>query len=164
MMAIRGRLSRRGGGAILHFNHPPIPDVIHFGDIDWRAKREFHVTLLGSTTMRALVGAREVNTDDSIKRAARKLVFTITLRDALWQMRDKEMRTVIRTCAVGGAEEFFARLEEELKIAIERPPYHVTLYTIGTLRGIGIATRAELERLGEEIAGSERDALMSVVQ
>ncbi|MDP9360818.1 MAG: hypothetical protein M3P29_05130 [Acidobacteriota bacterium] len=162
-MAIRGRLSRRGG-AIVRFNYPPIPDVIHFAEIDWRAKREFHVTLLGSTTMRALIGGGEVNADDAIKRAAWKLAFTITLCDALWQMREKEMRTVIRMCDVGGAEEFFARLEEELQTPIERPPYHVTLYTIGTLRGIGIATRAELERLGREIAGAERDALMSVLQ
>lgn len=161
-MAIRGRLSRRGGGAILHFIHPPIPDVIHFRNLAWRAKREFHITLLGSTTMAALIGGRDVNVDDAIKHAARNLAFSITLRDELWQMREKEIRTVVRMCDVDGAEEFFARLESELQTPIERPPYHVTLYTIGTPRGIGIATRAELERLGEEIA--ERDALMSVLQ
>ena len=161
-MAIRGRLIRRGGGAILHFIHPPIPDVIHFGDVAWRAKREFHITLLGSTTMPALIGIRDVNTDDAIKRAARNLAFTITLRDELWQMHEKEMRTLIRMCDAGGAEEFFARLESELQTTIERPPYHVTLYTIGTQRGIGVATRTELERMGEEI--EERDALISVLQ
>jgi hypothetical protein len=161
-MAIRGRLSRRGGGAILHFIHPPIPDVIYFRDVAWRAKREFHITLLGSTNMPVLIGGRDVNNDDATKHAARNLPFTITLRDELWQIREKEMRTVIRMCDVGGAEEFFARLESDLQTTIERPPYHVTLYTIGTQRGIGIATRAALERLGEQIA--ERDALMSVLQ
>ena len=45
MTALRGRFTRRGGGAIVHFDHPPIPDVIHFAGADWRAKREFHVTL-----------------------------------------------------------------------------------------------------------------------
>jgi hypothetical protein len=30
MTALRGRFTRRGGGAIVHFGHPPIPDVIHF--------------------------------------------------------------------------------------------------------------------------------------
>jgi hypothetical protein len=67
-------------------------------------------------------------------------------------------------CEVAGAEEFFAGLERHLQIGIERPPYHVTLYTIGTLRGIGVATRAELERLGEPLAAPERDALLSVIQ
>lgn len=161
-MAIRGRLSRRGGSAILHFIHPHIPDVIRFRDLDWRAKSAFHITLLGSAKMAAFIGSRDVNADDAIERAARNLAFTITLRHELWHMREKERRSVIRMCDVDGAEEFFARLESELQTPIERPPYHVTLYTIGTLRGIGIASRAELERLGEEIA--ERDVLRSVLQ
>ena len=160
MNAIRGRLTRHGGGAIVHFDHPPIPDVIHFAGADWRAKREFHVTLTGTTTMRALTN----EPDDVIKRAARSLSFTIALRDELWHVRENDTQAIIRMCAIRGAEEFFTRLEREMQIAIERPPYHVTLYTIGTLRGIGLATREDLERMGQEIAGSERDTLMSVIQ
>jgi hypothetical protein len=155
MTALRGRFSRRGGGAIVHFSHPPIPDVIRFAGEDWRAKREFHVTLAGSSM---------AITEDIVKRAARHLTFTISPRDELWHVRENETRTIIRMCDVFGAEELFARLESELQVPIERPPFHVTLYTIGTLRGIGLATRAELERMGEEIAGPERDALMSVIQ
>jgi len=160
MTALRGRFTRRGGGAIVHFDHPSIPDVIHFAGADWRAKREFHVTLAGTSTMRDLTP----NADDVIKRAARRLTFAVTLRDEFWLMREEKTRTIMRTCDVDGAEEFFAGLERELQTTIERPPYHVTLYTIGTLRGIGVATRAELERLGEPIAGAERDALLSVIQ
>jgi hypothetical protein len=160
MTPLRGRFTRRGGGAIVHFEHPPIPDVIHFSGADWRAKREFHVTLAGATTLRTLT--RDV--DDVIKRAARRLTFSITLRDELWLMREEKTRTIIRMCDVGGAEEFFAGLERELGSVIERRPFHVTLYTIGTLRGIGIATRAELDRCGDAIAGPERDALLSVIQ
>jgi hypothetical protein len=159
-MTIRGRLTRRGGGAIVHFQHPPIPDVIRFAGADWRAKREFHVTLVGTTTMLALAA----EPDEVIKRAARKLTFAITLLDALWHVREHETQAIIRLCEVEGAEEFFARLESELQVAIARPPYHVTLYTIGTLRGIGLPARADLERMGKEIAGPERDALMSVIQ
>jgi hypothetical protein len=160
MTSLRGRLTRRGGGAIVHFDHPPIPDVIRFGGEDWRAKREFHVTLAGTTTMRALTS----EPDDVIKRAARRLTFTIVLRDELWHVREEKTRTIIRMCDVDGAEDLFVRLERETQAAIERPPFHVTLYTIGTLRGIGVATRADLERMGEEIAGADRDALMSVIQ
>ena len=43
MTSLPGRFTRRGGGAIVHFDHPPIPDVIRFAGADWRAKREFHV-------------------------------------------------------------------------------------------------------------------------
>jgi len=159
-MAIRGRLTRHGGGAIVHFDHPSIPDVIRFAGEDWRAKREFHVTLTGTTTMHALAA----EPDDVIKRAARGLSFTIVLRDELWQVRENDTRTIIRMCDLGGAEEFFERLEGEMQMTIERPPYHVTLYTIGTLRGIGLATRADLAQMGEEIAGMELNTLMSVIQ
>jgi hypothetical protein len=160
MTALRGRLTRRGGGAIVHFEHPPIPDVIRFAGADWRAKREFHVTLAGTTTMRALA----IEADEVIKRAAQGQTFAITLRDELWHVRENETRAIIRMCDVEGAEEFFTRLEREMLTAIARPPYHVTLYTIGTLRGIGIPTSAELHRLGEKINGPERAALMSVIQ
>ena len=102
--------------------------------------------------------------DDVIKRAARRLTFRITPRDEFWHMREENTRTIVRMCDVDGAEEFFAGLERELQTVIERPPYHVTLYTIGTLRGIGVATRAEIERLGEPIEGAERNALLSVIQ
>jgi hypothetical protein len=160
MISLRGRFTRRGGGAIVHFDHPPIPDVIHFAGADWRAKREFHVTLAGTTMMQML--ARDP--DDIIKRAARRLTFGITPTDDFREMREENTRTIIRMCDVAGAEEFYAALERELHTVIERPPYHVTLYTIGTLRGIGAATRAELERLGKPIAGADRDALLSVIQ
>ena len=160
MTALRGRFTRRGGGAIVHFDHPPIPDVIHFAGADWRAKREFHVTLAGATMMRNLTA----DPDEIIKRAARRLTFRITPRDEFWHMREEKTRTIVRMCDVDGAEEFFAGLERELQTVIERPPYHVTLYTIGTLRGIGVATRAELEHLGEPIEGAERNALLSVIQ
>jgi hypothetical protein len=160
MTALRGRLTRRGGGAVIHFDHPPIPDVIHFADADWRAKREFHITLAGTNTMRALTA----DADDVIKRAARRLTFTITPRNEFWLVREGNARTIIRMCDAGGAEEFFTRLESELDLSLERPPYHVTLYTIGTLRGIGLPSPSELARLGVEITGPEREALLSVIQ
>jgi hypothetical protein len=160
MTALRGRFTRRGGGAIVHFDHPPIPDVIRFAGADWRAKREFHITLVGTTTMHLLTP----DPDDVIKRAARRLTFRITPRDEFWHVREEKTRAIVRMCDVAGAEEFFAALERELQTVIERPPYHVTLYTIGTLRGIGVATRAELERLGEQLTEPERDALLSVIQ
>jgi hypothetical protein len=110
--------------------------------------------------MRALTA----EADEVIKRAARRLTFAITPRDEFWHVRENQTRAIIRMCDVEGAEEFFTRLEGETQMAVERPPYHVTLYTIGTLRGIGLPVRAELTRLGDEIDGPERAALMSVIQ
>lgn len=163
-MTIRARLSRRSGGAILHFDHPTIPDVIRFDDGDWRAKREFHVTLLGSTTTQLLTERIDTGPDDTIRRAAKNLHFAITLRDDLWQLREDRLRTIVRMCDVSGAEELFERIETMLGGEIERPPFHVTLYTIGTLRGIGIATRTDLAQMGVEITGADRRALLSVLQ
>src|SRR5258708_37540612 len=100
MTAIRGRLTRRGGGAIVHFEHPTIPDVIHFAGADWRAKREFHITLAGTTTMRAL----STEADEVIKRAARGLTFAVIPGEELWHVREYETRAIIRMCDVEGAE------------------------------------------------------------
>jgi len=160
MTVAKGRLTRRGGGAIVHFDHAQIPDVIRFAGADWRAKREFHVTLFTAKTIRALTSSE----DDVIKRAARRLTFGVTLRDEVWQVREGVMRSIIRMCDVDGAEELFTRLEAELHTTIERPPYHVTLYTIGTLRGIGLHTHEDLQRCGERIEGLEREALRSAIQ
>ena len=79
-------------------------------------------------------------------------------------MREEKTRTIIRMCDVAGAEEFFARTRTRTADVIERPPYHVTLYTIGTLRGIGVATRADSSASANRSPDPERDALLSVIQ
>jgi hypothetical protein len=119
---------------------PPlvIPPTIHFDDAGWLAKREFHVTMLNTESEESL-GKR------AISAAKRGLRFEVTVRDEHWLLTKGRARSIIRMCDVAGADEFFARL------GVEKPPLHVTLYTIGDRRGIGIATHDELDRIGTRI-------------
>jgi len=123
---------------ILHIPPLVIPPTLHFDEADWLAKREFHVTML-NTESEELLGRR------TIAAARRGLHFELALRDEHWMLAKGRARSIIRMCDVAGADEFFARL------GIEKPPLHVTLYTIGDRRGIGIAARDELDRIGTRI-------------
>jgi hypothetical protein len=123
---------------ILHIPPLLIPPTIHFDGVEWLAKREFHVTML-NTESEELLGRR------AISAAKKGLHFEVALRDEHWMLTKGRARSIIRVCDVAGADEFFARL------GIEKPPLHVTLYTIGDRRGIGIATHDELDRIGARI-------------
>ena len=81
----------------------------------------------------------------AVSSAKKGLRFDIALRDEHWMLTKGRARSIIRMCDVAGADEFYARL------GIEMPPLHVTLYTIGDRRGIGIATHDELDRIGARI-------------
>jgi hypothetical protein len=120
---------------IVHIPPLNIPPTLHYDDADWLAKKEFHVTLLDTET-ETLLGER------ARKRGIR---FEVVLRDEFWMLTKGRARSIIQMCDVRGAAEFYARL------GIERPPLHVTLYTIGDRRGIGVASHVELERVGTRI-------------
>ena len=115
-----------------------IPPTLRFDDVDWLAKREFHVTMLNTEAEESL-GKR------AISAAKRGLHFEVALRDEHWMLTKGRARSIIRMCGVAGADEFYARL------GIEKPLLHVTLYTIGDRRGIGVDTHDELDRIGTRI-------------
>lgn len=123
---------------ILRIQPLTIPSTVDFDGAKWLAKREFHVTMLNAEQVTEL-GSRAVSS------AKKGLRFEVTLRDEHWMLTKGRARSIIRMCDVAGSDEFFARL------GIEKPPLHVTLYTIGDRRGIGVATHDELDRIGTRI-------------
>lgn len=149
---VKPRFSHRGGGALLHLDFPKLQETIDFLGARWTAKPEFHVTLIGKAAMRALIDELGIlslaRVETAIVRARRNVPFRVHMRPELWLMREENARTIIQTCDVDGGETFFLRLENVLALKIERPPYHVTLYTIGTHKGIGVASTAVLRDLG----------------
>ena len=154
--ALPGRLSRRAGGAILQIDLERPATVTLFGE-QWEVKPEFHVTLLGreglQNLLRDIGRLKIIKAEIAISRSAAEVNWKVRLLDEFWRVHDGDERTIIQLCEVGGAEAFFTTLEGELETKIERPPYHVTLYTIGTKNGIGLASRADLEAKGRRIEG-----------
>jgi hypothetical protein len=157
---LRGDLIRRRDGALVHIEIPPLPATIELSGRSFKAKHEFHVTLLGRQILRraGLLGAAA--TETSIRHAARGKTFTVELCDDLWILIEGEAATIIRMCNVAGAEDFFVCFESETGMSVERPPYHVTLYTTATSTGIGIASKADLERCGQRLPAAQSDELL----
>lgn len=153
---IPAKLDRRGGAALLDIDPPPVPPVVHYAGEEWQAKAEFHVTLVGSKTLKELGVADAAKAMTAIGRAADGIEFGVELLDEYWRLDEDESRTIIRRCDVAGAEEFFVALEGELERTIERPPYHVTLYTINTSNGIGLSSYRDLRRLGTPLGSTIR--------
>jgi hypothetical protein len=154
-------VNRSGGGLLVQLEgFPAIASTIALRGDRWKAKKEFHVTLIGSGREEELArGKAAASADEAIDTAVEGRRFTVRLREEAWRVSRGRERTIIVLCEVEGAEEFFTRLEEVLGSSIERPPYHVTIYTVGSQKGIGLATRKELERKGSRLTPDEMEEL-----
>jgi hypothetical protein len=118
----------------------PIAPGIQFDGREWLAKREFHVTLLNEERAKEL-GRR------ALSRAKSGLDLRVRLRDEYMRAVKGRAQSILRMCDVDAAAELYSRL------GIDPPPLHVTLYTFGDGRGIGIASHAELAQRCSPLAG-----------
>lgn len=156
---VKPRFSHRGGGALLHLGFAKLPETITFAEAVWSAKPEYHVTLVGKGMMRSLVDELGLlslaRIETAIVRARRNVPFRVHMREELWWIEEEGARTIVQMCEVDGGETFFRRLDEALGVEIPRPPYHVTLYTLRTRKGIGIASETVLRELGRRLTDDE---------
>lgn len=136
-----------GSGIILRISRLHLADELEMLGRSWRAKREHHVTLLNSDATRAVGFSR-------IDAARTGVRFDVHLRDELWIVFEGTAATLIRTCDVPQSASFFR------SVGVPSPPLHVTLYTSGTLRGIGIPTTADLHRMGRRLSAEETSAAL----
>ena len=157
---LRGTLACRRDGALVHIGMPALPVTIEVSGHLFKAKREFHVTLLGRQILRRAAVPADNRTETAIRHAARGTAFAVQLLDDLWILTAGEAATIIRMCSVAGAEDFFVRFETERGVSVERPPYHVTLYTSATSAGIGLASTADLERCGRRLSDAQAAELL----
>ncbi len=162
-MKIRGRLARHTDGAIIQIELPPLPPAIEFSGRTFAAKRDYHVSLLGREILRRAGLSEMPAREDAIRRAARGKRFSIELLDDFWLLREGEAATLIRVCAVDGAEEFFRHFESEAGVIVDRPPYHITLYTHATDKGVGLCSVEDLRRLGRRLDADESGALLRLI-
>lgn len=148
---MRGTFTRGDDVAFLALPSLELPPALDLFGETWRVKPEFHVTLLGTEALRR-AGNEEAD------RAARGLEFDVRLGQDFYRLDEGDARTLIVLCEVENGDSFFSRLGWR-----EQPPYHVTLYTIGTEIGIGLASHDDLARLGTPIRGAERDILLKAL-
>lgn len=133
-------------------------------------KDEFHVTLVGPGhgLVEKLAARRGIPREEAeclslkmLESAARDVSFSIMLRHR-YRLASKvypgnkvfARRSIIVDCFVGGAFEFYRRLELFSDILIKEVPHHITLFTAShkkSLPGIGIYTMEDLAKHTREI-------------
>lgn len=147
---MRGKIEYRGG-VLLRLPSLRIVPALEWSGRNFVAKREFHVTLLNRATA-------EHSGGESIARAVSGVNFEVRLLDEIWLVEEGSAAAIVRMCEVEGAAALYRAL------AVDRPPLHVTLYLSGTVRGIGLATSADLERLGTRLTAADCDTLLRLVR
>lgn len=146
-----------GNGIILPVEEAAMAHLPHRVTLEGRTyerKREFHATLLGKTLIERL-GLDHSQVRD-LAQEAQAHQWTIELGNAyvrlVRQRRDDDERTdrrqsIVQMADIANASGFFDRVSVIADQAVEVPPAHVTLYTFGNPRGIGVYTRQELGEL-----------------
>ena len=132
-----------------------LPSELRLLGQDWQRKPELHVTAAHTPSIAerirgplgldagAAVGAAWAALRDATHSHA---VGEIVVSDQYRHVRRDADRTLIVLCQVEGLDELYRHLGETLGAELEAPPAHVTLYTRPGGEGIGLHTRAELER------------------
>lgn len=145
--------------AILQIEAPAVPNEIAFAGRTWRAKREFHVTLLGGEAMERISSATDKPVT-TIRRIARQARMAVEPKNSFWTLEEPPVATIIVECDVFGGRSFYDRIETSLGLRIDPPPFHITLFTSGAAKGIGVHTRVELEELGSRL-NADQEALLA---
>jgi len=132
---------------------PALPERLQLDGFDLRRKRELHATIVGhalGTRVRDCIAA-DAHVRDAIAEA-------ITGLDWQWQRcrswallekREDETRrqSLVEHLSMPAMAAFHRRLGALLAETLPVPPPHVTLYTSGGGKGIGLPDASALERL-----------------
>jgi len=118
-------------------------------------KTEYHITLIGTALA-------EVTNGSPAAREAIGRVIERRARAGDWRYRlhcdfllvgkepPSEDMSIVVMAAVDIADQLYSALEDSLRVRVERPPLHVTLFTHGSERGVAIPTAASLKRRKRE--------------
>ena len=148
------------------FNLPDTMDVL--GE-QWVRKKEFHVTLVGPKQrlakrfqelhpdIAASVSRRQVRQAVSVTAEGKS--FSVRPGNEIRVVQEGDKKTIVRMVEVEGMERFFEELEARLGFFIDRPPTHVTLYTLENGKPIGLHSKDELERLACPLAHADNQRL-----
>jgi len=141
---------------------PPPTRALRLDALSLRPKRELHLTIVGRALGADIADAAAADSDlrRAVDRAVRDLDWRWT-RLRTWQLLAKNDDGAMRHALIELVElpamaDFHARLGALLDRALPVPPPHVTLWTAGDARGIGVPDPDTLERLTlREVAAEE---------
>ncbi|MBU2104097.1 hypothetical protein KKD81_03510 [Patescibacteria group bacterium] len=135
-----------------------MPETVQAGETELEKKSGFHVSLFELPHLAESIAAK---TGISVEEAQEEIVRTfvsyvaekpIVFRGFLNDFRiaeKEERKSVVVRCEMENLDGFFETLEKRYSISLYRQPAHVTIYTLGHNKGIGIHTTEEMEQLPE---------------
>lgn len=138
---------------------PPPTSAVVIDGLTFEPKSELHVTLIGRGIGQSLHGepggrrahrlqdVREAFADFDWEFAHTGLFLRLEKRELPGHGRGRAIGSIIERIEMPALAAFYDVLAHLLERGLSIPPPHVTLYTTGRARGIGIPDAATLQRL-----------------
>lgn len=140
-----------------------LPEHISIHGSELEKKSEFHVSLMHLEDVIPQLVEASGKEEDEIGQELIRIYLKhleaspITFEGFLDDLRlaeKEERRSVVVRCVIANLDGFFEALEKAFNTHIDRQPVHVTLYTLGHNKGIGINRIQDMESL-ERVAYPE---------
>jgi hypothetical protein len=125
---------------------------VYFEGRPFEPKDEVHITILSGEAAETVRQHLEDHPqqEEHVRQLIEQANWETRIMDSFYHVREEpDAETIIQMVEIPELGWFFKRLSELVGRELERPPTHVTLYLRNTEKGIGIPTRAELERLDQ---------------
>lgn len=117
-------------------------------------KPELHITICAARAGDALAAALKQRADlaDEVRAAIQAHDWRFTRQPQLAHIAKRAgVETLVQRVDLPALPAFYDLLRRWTGTVLEVPPAHVTLYTLGVPRGIGIATEADFQRMQRAI-------------
>ena len=131
-----------------------IPDTLVVDGTELGIKSEFHISLFELEYLASfLVSATEKSFEEVQENVlsifssyvAKKPITLTGFLDDFRVVEKEERKSVVVRCQMENLNGFFEALESTVGASVYRQPAHVTIYTLGHNKGIGIHTNEEME-------------------
>ncbi len=135
----------------------PLPRSLVVDGITYKARSEFHITLISLKRTAPLVAPNNARLtekelhDAFIEYLSSSPIDTWSLSDEYREVQDGTERSIVVMVEVPGLNEFFEQMSARYKVAIPPQPAHITLYTHASQHGISINSQERLQAISRPI-------------
>lgn len=143
--------------SILPVSIKGLPDTIEFDgkQLNVKPNNQFHVSLINGNYVSEVVGGNRSDEEltNAFERSYRDVnVAPVSIGPELRSCHFNEKQSIVIMCEVAGLNEVFENLKQQLRVQLERPPTHLTLYDKG--KGIALSTQQQLRERSKVVTGS----------
>jgi hypothetical protein len=134
-----------------------------YKDKTFQPKQELHITILSREAAESVKIHLEQHPDEleSIQQLINNTDWSFRKRNQFFRVEEnQDVESIVQLVQISELKAFFQKLSEQINTDLEPPPAHITLYTRGNSKGIGIPTNEDFKQLArEEINMGELETL-----